>query len=285
MKYLLPLLLLLVSSISNAQYNLSPIICGNEILSDMMRTYYPEWERAIDQTFEEAKASSGIRSDEPLTIKVVFHVVWNQPEENLHDSIILNQLMVLNEDYNRLNADTVNLRPIFENEAGKANIHFELESIIRVQTDELFAVDLFGGTLIPEVKHSQGGSDAWNTTNYLNIWICKIQPLEIFGMEVGQILGFAFPPSGLDHWPDGSSAPLPEEDGVVLDYRIIGRNNSNFILIPDGSGDELTVRGRSASHEIGHYLGLRHIWGDGGVFGPNDCQQSDGIDDTPFADS
>jgi hypothetical protein len=216
----------------------------------------------------------------------VVHVVWNAPEENLHDSIILDQIQSLNEDYNLLNEDKVNLRSVFQPEAGNANIQFELEEIIRTETDVLFDVDIFGTNLIPEVKHTeQGGSDAWDTDAYLNIWITKIQPLVIFGMEAGQILGFAFPPAGLENWPDGVSAPVPEEDGVVLDYRVIGRNNPNTVLIPDGSGDLLTVRGRSATHEVGHYLGLRHIWGDGSLFGPNDCNQSDGIDDTPFADA
>jgi hypothetical protein len=55
-----------------------------------------------------------------------------------------------------------------------------------------------------------------------------------------------------------------------------------MIEIP-GSTDALVIRGRTPVHEVGHYLGLRHIWGDGGLFGPNDCDQSDGIDDTPYA--
>ena len=72
------------------------------------------------------------------------------------------------------------------------------------------------------------------------------------------------------------------QDGVALDFRVIGRNNPNPVAIPGGVGN-LVVRGRTACHEIGHYLGLRHIWGDGGLLGPNDCNQSDGINDTPFA--
>ncbi len=286
MKTICTLLFLCLGYYVQAQVIQKPIICGNEILSNMMREHYPEWKRAIDQTFEEAKLKPAVRSEEPLTIKVVIHVVWNQPEENLHDSIIYDQVDALNEDYNRLNADTVNLREIFQNEAGNANIHFDVAAIVRVHTSELFSVDLLGGSLLPEVKHvADGGSDAWDPEAYLNIWICKIQPLEIFGVEIGQILGFAFPPTGLEHWPEGVAAPTPQEDGVALDYRIIGRNNPNFITRPDGTGEQLVVRGRSATHEVGHYLGLRHIWGDGGTLGPNDCLQSDGIEDTPFADS
>lgn len=283
MKTLLTTLTLCISLSAFAQQP-TRILCGNELLRGMAETHFPEWQRAVDAVFLEAKNAPVRRNDEPLEIKVVVHVVWKETAENLHDSIILNQIKVLNEDYNRQNPDTSNVRPVFENNAKSPNIRFVLQDIVRVQTNRVFEVDLFGGMLIPEVKHSEdGGSDAWDTESYLNIWITKIQPLVIFGQEVGQLLGFAFPPSGLSHWPDGSTAPDPSEEGVVLDYRVVGRNNPNFIEKPDGSGDQLIVRGRSATHEVGHFLGLRHIWGDGDLLGENDCQQSDGIDDTPFA--
>ena len=285
MKITLTLLFAAVTIVAIAQ-QMPPIVCGNDIYSKIVRREYPAYARHIDDIFHQVSEMSFRGNDEPLHVKVVVHVVWNAPEENLHDSIILDQISGLNQDYNRLNQDTADLREIFHIAAGSANIHFELEEIVRVHTSELFSIDILSTNLLAEVKHSEdGGSDAWDTGSYLNIWIAKIQPIVVLGQEVGQILGFAYPPAGLDNWPDGVSAPTPEEDGVVLDYRVIGRNNPNTVVIPDGSGDLLTVKGRTATHEIGHYLGLRHIWGDNGLFGPNDCQQSDGIDDTPFADS
>lgn len=264
------------------------IFCGNEIFEHILRSQYPALDAAIRNTFEATQAASGSVSERggALTINVVVHVVWKNPEENLADSIILDQIAVLNRDFNRENADTSDLRDVFVPAAGNPQIRFHLAHIERVQTDKLFEISLLGTNLLAEVKNStQGGSDAWNTDNYLNIWICKIQPLSFGGITAGQILGFAFPPAGLANWPAGANAPTPEEDGVVLDFRVIGSNNPNTIEIP-GSTDVLTVKGRTAVHEVGHYLGLRHIWGDGGIFGlPNDCQQSDGIDDTPFANA
>jgi hypothetical protein len=193
------------------------------------------------------------------------------------------QIRVLNEDYNHLNADTVDLREAFHDIAGNADIHFELAQIVRVQTSELFEIDVLGGDLLSNLKSdATGGSNAWDTDHYLNIWVCKIQPTTIFGLQIGQILGFAFPPAGLAHWPADSNAPTQGEDGVAIDFRAFGSNNPNTIELP-GSTDNLIVRGRTPVHEVGHYLGLRHIWGDGGLFGPNDCAQSDGVDDTPFA--
>lgn len=265
-----------------AQYR--PILCGNEVFSDIVKAQYPDLDAAFHQTFETAKAHT-YRSAEPLTVHVVVHIVWNAAEENLDESIVLDQIRILNEDFNRQNADSVNLRDRFIPEAGNTDIRFVLEDIVRVQTTQEFSVDILGSNLLPEVKHSAlGGSDAYDTDQYLNIWVCKIQPIVIFGIEVGQLLGFAFPPNNLDNWPADSGAPNADEDGVVIDFRVFGSNNPNIIVNPAGGGN-LAVKGRTPVHEVGHYFGLRHIWGDGGLLGPNDCAQSDGIDDTPYANA
>jgi len=262
-----------------------PILCGNELFSDIVRNNYPALQEAFDNTFTSALTGKPQRGQDPLTVNVVVHIVWKAAAENLDESIILDQLRILNEDFNQLNTDQVNLRSQFQPEAGAAGINFQLAQIIRVETEAEFAVDLLGTNLLPEVKSDiLGGSTAWDPEQFLNIWVCKIQPIEIFGIEIGQILGFAFPPNNLANWPPDSGAPDLFEDGVVIDYRVFGSNNPNTIDIPGGGG-QLPVKGRTPVHEVGHYFGLRHIWGDGGTLGPNDCAQSDGIDDTPFANA
>ena len=260
------------------------IFCGNELLSDLLADQYPDLAESIEATFDQAKQmQAGPRTT--LTIPVVVHVVWNQPEENLSDELIEAQIQVLNEDFNRMNADTGNLRSMFEWVAGSADIQFELVATERIQTNTLFEIDLLSGNLIPEVKHTEdGGNDAWDTDSYMNIWVCHIQPITIGPIVLGQILGFAFPPNNLGNWPPDSGAPNPAEDGVVIDYRVFGPDNPYPLEIPGGTGN-LVVKGRTPTHEVAHYLGLRHIWGDGGTCGPNDCDQSDGVDDTPFASS
>ncbi len=277
--------LLLVFALGYGYSQSAHPVCGNDLFSAMLRKHYPALQDNFDATFDAALHAGIPRNNEPLIVHVIVHVVWKEAAENLDDSIIEDQIRVLNEDFNRRNADTVNLRTLFQPEAGTPGIQFELADIIRVETDVDFAVDLLGTNLLPEVKHNAlGGSDALDTDQYLNIWVCKIQPIELFGIVVGQILGFAFPPNNLPNWPENSGAPAPDEDGVVIDYRVFGSNNPNPIENPDGSGN-ITVKGRTPVHEVGHYLGLRHIWGDGGILGPNDCAQSDGIDDTPYANA
>lgn len=282
--FLLLICIVCIVTSGTAKAQSSRILCGNEIFSDIVNQHYPELREGFENTFINAQSGTH-RNNEVYTIPVVVHVVWKNEEENLADSIILDQIRVLNEDFNRRNADTSNLRSLFIPEAGRANIEFQLADIVRVHTDVDFEVDVLGTNLLPEVKDDAlGGSDAYDTESYLNIWVCKIQPITIFGLEVGQILGFAFPPNNLPNWPADSGSPNVDEDGVVIDFRVFGSNNPNTIEITGGGGP-LAVKGRTPVHEVGHYLGLRHIWGDGGLLGPNDCAQSDGINDTPYANA
>ncbi|MCL0138110.1 hypothetical protein M2T37_27915, partial [Klebsiella pneumoniae] len=90
------------SLILNAQSTPPSIRCGNDVFSKIVREQYPELSDAFDATFEQAHQMQATDRS-PLTVNVVVHVVWKNPEENLDDSIILNQMAILNADYNRLN--------------------------------------------------------------------------------------------------------------------------------------------------------------------------------------
>lgn len=266
------LLTLLSLQLAVAQQKLQP--CGYELGIEAMEQQYPGYKNAVRQTFESAKQHSHSRSDEVYTVQVVFHVVWNADEENIPDEKIYEQLDELNRCYRRQNPDTVNMRDEFLPVAGDPRIEFEIAEIRRVKTDELFTPSLFG--LPDEVKQSaNGGSDAADPYRFLNIWICKLQPLNIIFLE-SPVLGYAYPPDSLAHWPEGSAAPSPELQGVVVDYRTVGLGEYEV----QGIG-ALPMLGRTMVHEVGHYLGLRHISGDGSVFIGVDCNASDGVDDTP----
>ncbi len=191
------------------------------------------------------------RSSAPvITIPVVVHVVWNTAAENISDAQILSQIEVLNEDFRRQNSDADNVW----SQAADTEIEFCLANvdpngnattgITRTQTSNTsFSTN-------DNVKFtSSGGKDAWPSSSYMNMWICDIS---------GGIIGYA-------QFPGGPAST----DGVVVDYTTtgnIGTATAPFDL------------GRTATHEVGHYLNLRHIWGDGG------CGASDLVADTPDSD-
>lgn len=233
----------------------------------------------IDEQIANHALNSSNRSLEILRIPVVFHVIYNNDIQNLSDEKILEQLDILNRDYGRLNEDTVNTRDEFLPVASSTGIEFYLAQwdpngnattgITHTQTDQASFFNL-QFDLNRMKSSSTGGVDAWDVNHYLNIWVCN---LAVPILNTPFILGYATPPDGAPNWPAGSAAEQPQYDGVVLHYEVVGEN-------PNATGALATVnRGRTATHEVGHYLGLRHIWGD--AQGQDGCSVDDGIEDTP----
>ena len=218
--------------------------------------------------------------DTVYTIPVVFHVVYNVATENLNDSLIISQLAVLNRDFNRLNPDTVKTRSIFKSRAGSARIQFEFAKvdpngvattgIVRKTTTRTTFGSNGGGIQDLMKATATGGSDPWDPTKYLNIWVCDLSVNNQAGL-----LGYAYPPYGHPSWGSGSWV-ADNKQGVVLHYKVVGRNN------PRATGAIASANmGRCAVHEVGHFFGLRHIWADD-QYSVNKCAVDDYIDDTPL---
>ena len=266
MKNLFTLLtLFLFTTSAFAQQNLRHF-CGHDHKIEEMILQNPDYAEAYDGVYKKLKeiGENSSLKGQVLTIPTVIHIVWhtNRPEENLPDSVIFDQMNVLNEAFRFTNPDKVNLRDTFNSIVGDAMIEFELAGIVRKETTSNFG---FNNTDNAK-KDATGGSDAWDTDHFLNIWVFKLPSL--FG---GQLLGQAYPPAGLPNWPFPLNLGAPAGlDGAIVDFRVFGSNNSETL----GSYD---ARGRTAVHEVGHYLGLRHIWGDG------NCGADDGVEDTPRA--
>ncbi len=268
--------------------------CATPDVIREMSQAHPGYAARVKAAFDNAKSVASHKSaargvaDTVYRIRTVFHVVYTTPAENLDDSIILAQLQTLNEDYRRLNPDTTDTRQIFHPFASDAGIEFVLADsdpdgnpttgINRVAGTP--APSIFGGfNFNDEVKYaSSGGVDAWDSERYLNIWVCNL----LGGIGV---LGYAYPPAvPLANWGANNPNVDSSKQGVVLHFSAVGPKNPAPVA-PEADG------GRSATHEVGHYLGLRHIWGDdqGSPFAPvakcaGDVDGGeDGIDDTPDA--
>ena len=188
-----------------------------------------------------------------ITIPVVVHVVYNTAAQNISDAQINSQIAILNQDFRKLNADVSLVPSAFSGLVADCELEFCLAKrdpngnattgIVRKST----TVTSFSTN--DNIKRSaNGGDDAWNSSLYLNLWVGNLS---------GGVLGYA-------QFPGGAAAT----DGVVILYSAFG--NTGAAAAPFN-------KGRTATHEIGHWLNLRHIWGDDG----GACSGSDQVTDTP----
>lgn len=188
---------------------------------------------------------------EIITIPVVVHVLYKTSAENISAAQIQSQIDVLNEDFRRTNSDANNTW----SQAADTQIEFCLTTIdpsgnATTGITRKSTTKTAWGTNDAMKKSSQGGVNPWDTSKYLNFWVCNIG---------GGILGYA-------QFPGGSTAT----DGVVNSPQYFGRT---------GTATAPFNLGRTATHEVGHFLNLRHIWGDGG------CGVDDFVSDTPESDA
>lgn len=162
-----------------------------------------------------------------LEIPVVFNVLYRNSAENISQAQLQSQIDVLNKDFTATNADYNSSNP-FNSVRGGLNVKFVLDAIYRKSTTKTS-----WGTTDGMKKTSTGGIAPTSPTTKLNYWVCTIG---------GGILGYA-------QFPGGASAT----DGVVVDSKYTGTNGT--AVYPFNLG-------RTATHEIGHWMNLRHIWGD-----------------------
>jgi Pregnancy-associated plasma protein-A len=189
-----------------------------------------------------------------INIPIVVHVIWNTEAENVSDAQVQSQIAALNRDYGASNTDRANTPPCWNGLVTAADIQFHLANtdpngnassgITRTQTSKTsFSQD-------DSVKSDGGGgADPWPASDYLNLWVCTL---------ADGLLGYAQFPGG-----------PPATDGVVI---------LNTAFGTAGTAAAPFNLGRTATHEVGHYFNLRHIWGD-----TEDCSGNDFVDDTPNA--
>lgn len=189
---------------------------------------------AVTQQILRNPATFRLMADGSIEIPVHLNVIYRTTAENISNAQIQSQIDVLNEDYGGSNADKINIPSIFTGLfAGDIRIKFTWDPATGL-TKKASTKNSWR-TNDDMKRSSKGGIDPTAPTTKLNIWVCNLS---------NSLLGYA-------QFPGGSSAT----DGVVIDNNAFGR----------GAGYSLFAafnKGRTATHEIGHWLNLRHIWGD-----------------------
>lgn len=205
------------------------------------------------------------------TVAVVIHVIATAANQTLiTDAILQSQIDILNEDFQGRNADSTRIPAAFKPLFAHSGIHFKLaqtspsgtptNGIERKTSTTTYTV----ATGDNAKKTANGGLDAWNTLQYLNLWVVTF---------TDGTLGYSVFPGT----PGPGGATDYTLHGFEADYRAFGRGAA--FLYPEYN------LGRTCTHELGHYWNLRHIWGDDGT----SCAGTDfpatvygaGTDDTP----
>ncbi len=163
-----------------------------------------------------------------IEIPVVVNVLYKTAAENISLAQIQSQIDVLNKDFNATNTDYNQVPALFSGVKANVGITFVLDQVVSKATTKSS-----WGTRDAMKKNNQGGLAPITPTTKMNLWVCTIG---------GGILGYA-------QFPGGSSAT----DGVVCDSRYFGTT---------GTATFPFNLGRTATHEVGHWMNLRHIWGD-----------------------
>lgn len=195
----------------------------------------------MERVIEQYASGQRLLPDGTIEIPVVVNVIYKTAAENVSQTQIQSQIDILNKDFGATNTDYNNTPSIFQSvRSGNTGIRFVLDQVVRRSTTKTS-----WRTNDDMKKASKGGIDPTSPSTKMNMWVCNLS---------NSILGYA-------QFPGGN----PLTDGVVIDNNCLGVSSSNFSTFN---------KGRTATHEVGHWMGLRHIWGD------QTCG-SDLVSDTP----
>ena len=249
--------------VSETASNSTRRVCGTmEVLAAQLAADPAQAQRmaAIETQTRQLLANSALNRTTAGTviIPVVVHVLYNTAAQNISDAQAQSQIAVMNEDYQKLNTDASKTPSIYAGLAANSGVQFVLakrdpNGLATTGIIHKYTKTTSWSTNDAVKNSKRGGDNPWDASKYLNMWACNL----------GQgLLGYA-------QFPGGSAAT----DGVVILYSAFG-SRAKY-----AAGTYITTYdlGRTATHEVGHWLNLRHIWGDDN----GACTGSDLVDDTP----
>lgn len=234
--------------------------CGSTSALERLFEARPEtrgWYERDDARLEQETAEfvDGNR-DELIVIPVVFHIIHNNGEENISDEQVYSALEVANRDLALLNEDADQIVSAFTGLAANSEIELRL-----AQRDPNGNCHSGINRIVSDLTYD--GSDAvkeliqWPRNMYMNIWVVNY---------ANGAAGYTYTPGAVSNFQNA------DIDGIVLKHDYTG-----------DIGTSNTYRSRTLTHEAGHWMNLRHTWGNGNEPGlDSNCDQDDNVDDTPL---
>ncbi len=243
-----------------------------------------DFQKKIAQYKAQLKAENKTQDTIILTIPVIVHVIYQVDTStgissfNISNQQVMSQFPILNADFKGIGLNANNIPTAFDTIIGDTYVKFIPaqrdtlnNQLTELGVDRINVADYnidpspFVGYDIQYIDDVIKPATIWNPNKYLNVWVLNL---------ASPVLGYAtFPPgSSLTGIPGFEGTET--SDGVVLTYKVWGDNTNNPLALSSYN------KGRTASHEVGHWLGLRHIWGDDN----GTCTADDFCDDTPLQD-
>jgi gliding motility-associated-like protein len=248
--------------------------CGSYEYMQMLRTKKiinepdEQFEKWMNENIIRHKADDKVkRIQKSYQVQVVVHIIHNGEIKgvgtNISDAQVYSQIEVLNNDFQRMNSDASKTPDEFQPFAADMPIEFLLAKT-DPQGNPTNGINRVKGTQPDwdsiEDNEKIKSLSYWPAENYLNIWVCRLN--DRYGIA-------QFPVSTLPGLNDSSRSRLT--DGLSISFEVFGSDDfGNFLLHP------LYNKGRTTTHEMGHFFGLRHLWGD-----EENCKGTDYVDDTP----
>ncbi len=199
----------------------------------------------------------GEQRDDLIIIPIVFHIIHFNGPENISNDQIYNAVEVLNRDFRALNEDQSQVVDAFTDIVADVEIEF------RLAKKDPYGNCHPGITRTVSQLTFEGEDDvknlvSWPRDMYLNVWVCE---------DAAGAAGYAYLPGSVDNWGDAWL------DGIVIQNSYTG-----------AIGTSNTFRSRTLTHEVGHWLNLRHLWGGSNTPGePGNCDWDDNVEDTPLS--
>ena len=217
---------------------------------------YRATQTALEHSFTASRRMARAAPAKVYKVNVVVHVMQSPGAGTVTAAQVKSQIDALNRDYRAKNTDRKKAPAVWKGLVADPMIEFQLA------TKDPAGKPTTGIDFVPTTETAFGQNDSmkdparggvapWNPAKYLNIWVCPLKD---------GLLGYAQFPGG-----------PPATDGVVIATIAFGTK---------GTAKAPFNKGRTATHEVGHYFNLRHIWGD-----TEDCSGSDFVDDTPNAEN